>query len=385
VDLYDSMRSVGRKFLLAGVGGLNLTHAEAAPLFVSRYGERHTEVGAWLEQLAAADVRAWAAGLGVETFVGSSQRVFPVDFKAAPLLRAWLRRLRSAGVRIYPQHRWLGFEPNGAQRLRGPESQFTVAPRATVLALGGASWPQLGSDGAWVPVLSAVGATVAPLRPANCGFEVHWSARLREQYAGQPLKPVLLHWTDQRGLPCSQQGELMLTEHGLEGGLIYAHAAELREQIAKHGAADIALDLQPGRSFEQLHRALSQPRGSMSWPKWLMRRAGLDGLRVALLFESGQRPMHADPAVLAQTIKHLPLRLHATRPVAEAISSAGGVHFAALDPRQMLRAVPGVFCAGEMIDWEAPTGGYLLTACLASGRAAGQGVLQWLAHHDSAG
>lgn len=384
VDLYDAMPSVGRKFLLAGKGGLNITHAEPFERFVTRYGERRAHIEPMLRAFGPEALRAWVHALGVQTFVGSSGRVFPTEMKAAPLLRTWLHRLREAGVHIHVRHRWLGWDRAHALRFASPQGEVVARADALVLALGGASWARLGSDGAWVPLLEGRGVCVAPLRPANCGFDVGWSEHLRRRWAGQPLKPVVLAFTDHRGSAHRQQGELMLTETGLEGGLIYALSAPLRDAIEAQGAVTIHLDLAPGKDLARLTRDLARPRGSRSLSEHLRRSAGIDPLRTALLHECLAREDFTEPARLAAAIKALPVRLKATRPIDEAISSAGGVPFEALDGHLMLRALPGVFCAGEMLDWEAPTGGYLLTACLASGRWAGQGVRDWLGRSHAA-
>ncbi|PBS14231.1 aminoacetone oxidase family FAD-binding enzyme [Lysobacteraceae bacterium NML93-0792] len=379
VDLFDAMGSVGRKFLIAGKGGLNLTHSEARPAFDARYRERQHPVAGWLDGFDAAALRAWAAARGVETFVGSSGRVFPVDLKAAPLLRGWVRSLRDAGVRFHVHHRWTGWAPDGHLRFETPAGVVLHAADASVLALGGASWPELGSDGAWVPVLAADGVDVAPLAPANCGFDVDWSAHLRERHAGAPLKPVVLHWHDAHGVAHALQGECVLTATGIEGSAVYAAAADLRDLIARDGVATLTLDLAPGRDLDRLQEALLRPRGRRSIGEHVRRATGLDAVKSALLFEVLPREAFDDASRLAATIKRLPLRLQAPRPVAEAISSAGGVRLEALDTRLMLRSRPGTFVAGEMLDWEAPTGGYLLTACYASARVAALGAIDWLA------
>lgn len=376
VDLYDAMPSPGRKFLMAGKGGLNITHAEPDEAFLSRYGGRRAQLEPMLREYGARAVRAWMHALGVESFVGSSGRVFPKEMKAAPLLRRWLHRLRGSGVHIHVRHRWLGWSGTGALRFATPRGEWSVRPAATVLALGGASWPRLGSDGGWVPLLEARGVPVAALRPANCGFDVGWSAHFRGRYAGSPVKPVVAWLTTADGR--RRQGELIITEGGVEGGLVYALSAPLRDHIAAHGSAVLHVDLLPGRSEGQVRAELSRPRGSRSLAEHLRRRLSLAGVKAGLLRELLTAGELADPEALAAAIKALPLRLVAPRPVEEAISSAGGVCFEALDQRLMMRALPGVFCAGEMLDWEAPTGGYLLTACLASGRRAGSGALDWL-------
>lgn len=374
VDVFDAMPSVGRKFLLAGKGGLNLSHGEPLPAFVARYGARSAPVARWLDVLSPAALRDWAAGLGIETFVGTSGRVFPQDLKAAPLLRAWLHRLRERGVVFHMRHRWLGWDEAGALRFASPRGERSVAARVTVLALGGASWRRLGSDGAWVPWLADAGVDVAPLRPANCGFEVAWSAHLREQFAGAPIKPVTL-----RCEGFERQGEFVLSAYGVEGSLVYAASALLREAIERDGQATLQLDLLPDFDAERVAREVSHPRGSRSLSSHLKSRLGLAGAKMALLHELLPREAMADTALLAAAIKALPLTVTAPRPIDEAISTAGGVRLEALDDALMLRARPGVFCAGEMLDWEAPTGGYLLQACLASGRVAGQGASTWSA------
>jgi uncharacterized flavoprotein (TIGR03862 family) len=372
VDVYDAMPSAGRKFLLAGKGGLNLTHSESFEPFVGRYGGRASHLEPVLAAFGANELRAWSAGLGVETFVGTSGRVFPREMKAAPLLRAWLHRLRSAGVRFHMRHRWVGWDDQGWPRLVGPECEISARCDALVLALGGASWPRLGSDGAWVPLLQARGVAVAPLRAANCGFDLEggWSDYFSSRFAGQPFKSVAMevggHW---------RKGEFVATASGIEGSLVYAFSAALRDQIEANGQAQLRLDLLPSRSAEQVAAEVMHPRGSRSLASHLKSRLALDGIKLALLYECLPRAMLADPAQFAAGIKSVPMRLSAARPIAEAISTAGGVPFEALDERMMLRAVPGVYCAGEMLDWEAPTGGYLLTACFATGVAVANGVL----------
>ncbi|MDH5832744.1 TIGR03862 family flavoprotein [Luteimonas kalidii] len=378
VDLYEAKGSVGRKFLIAGKGGLNLTHSDPRTRFAARYRERAHEVGRWLERFDADALRDWARGLGVDTYVGSSGRVFPLDRKAAPLLRGWVRRLRAQGVSVHVQHRWTGWAADGALCFDTPHGPVRVRADAVVLALGGASWPQLGSDGAWVPVLAAEGVEVAPLRPANCGFEVDWSPHFAQRHAGAPLKPVVLHWVAGDGSAQQLQGECVVAGYGLEGSLIYAVSATLRERIEREGHADIALDLVPGRDPAALRAALARPRGGRSLSEHLRRAAAVHGVKAGLLREVlGADELH-DPDRVGAALTRLPLRLRRPRPVAEAISTAGGVRLEALDDGLMLRTRPGTFVAGEMLDWEAPTGGYLLTACFASGRVAADGVLDWL-------
>jgi hypothetical protein len=375
VELFDAMPSVGRKFLLAGVGGMNITHSEAKEPFLSRYAERREDIARLLAEFDADALRAWIHGLGIATFVGTSGRVFPTDMKAAPLLRAWLKRLRELGVRMHTRQRWLGWRADGALRIATPAGETAVQVDATLLALGGGSWARLGSDGAWVPLLQARGVAITPLQASNCGFEVAgWSALLRDKFAGAPLKNVSLRLDDEAPRP----GEFVLTAGGVEGSLIYALSARIRERINSRGTATIYLDLLPQRPLATLQTALGKPRGSHSMAKHLHRQVGIDGVKAALLRELAPSDCFADPARLAAALKALPLTLVRSRPLDEAISTAGGVPFEALDQRLMLKQLPGVFCAGEMLDWEAPTGGYLLTACFASGRAAGLGMLEWL-------
>jgi uncharacterized flavoprotein (TIGR03862 family) len=378
VELYDSMASVGRKFLLAGKGGLNLTHSDPPELFLSRYGERRARLAPWLDEFGPEALRAWARGLGVETFVGSSGRVFPVDMKAAPLLRAWLRRLRQAGVVLHVRHRWIGWDGQGALLFETPQGTQSVRTDAVVLALGGGSWPKLGSDGAWVSLLAEKAVPIAPLQPANCGFDVGWSEHFRAKFAGHPVKTVGVVAKAPTGEVLRRMGEFVITETGVEGGVIYAVAACLREEIRAKGRGTLRLDLAPDRELPKLIKDLSQPRGKRTMATQLQRRAHIEGVKAGLLRELLSKEAFADPSRLAAAIKSLPLTLSAPRPLAEAISTAGGVAFKALDQRLMLRTLPGVFCAGEMLDWEAPTGGYLLTACFAGGRVAGAGAVAWL-------
>jgi uncharacterized flavoprotein (TIGR03862 family) len=375
VDVYDAMPSVGRKFLLAGVGGMNITHSEAQPEFVARYRERTPMIAPLLREFGADALRQWIHELGIDTFVGSSGRVFPTDMKAAPLLRAWLKRLREDGVAIHTRHRWLGWNPDGSLRIAHPEGERAINPRATLLALGGASWARLGSDGAWVELLRQRGVSIATLQAANCGFEVQaWSELLRSKFAGAPLKNIAM------GPPgdTPRLGECVLTETGVEGSLIYALSAQIREAINQQGTATVDIDLLPGKTQAQVEKALSKPRGARSLAKHLHSQLNIDGVKAALLRELAPAEAFADPARLARALKALPLTLIKPRPLDEAISTAGGVAFEALDQHLMLTGLPGVFCAGEMLDWEAPTGGYLLTACFASGRSAGLGMLAWL-------
>ncbi len=383
VDLFDAMPSVGRKFLMAGKGGLNITHAEPLEPFMSRYGARRPQIEPLLNAFGPDALRQWVHGLGIETFVGTSSRVFPTDMKAAPLLRGWLHRLRLAGVNFHVRHRWCGWDGT-ALRFTTTEGDRLVRADATVLAMGGASWAQLGSDGAWVPILTQRGVDVATMRPANCGFDVDagrdigWSEHFRTRFAGHPLKSVVLSFTDSTGVTHRKQGEFVVTTTGVEGSLIYAFSAQLRDQIAAAGSAIIHLDLVPNLDLQRLIERVSRPRASRSVSSHLQSQAGIKGVKTGLLREVVSKQDFDDSTRLAAAIKALPLRLTAPRPIDEAISSAGGVTFEALDEHMMIRSLPGVFCAGEMLDWEAPTGGYLLTACFASGVVAGRGALSWL-------
>jgi hypothetical protein len=378
VDLYDSMASVGRKFLLAGKGGLNLTHSEPSEKFLSRYGARRAQIAPLLASFGPGALRTWARRLGIETFVGTSGRVFPIDLKAAPLLRAWLRRLRQAGVEFHMRHRWSGWDEQGALRFATPEGNRCVQADSVVFALGGGSWPKLGSDGAWVSLFEGRGIHITPLKPANCGFDVGWSEHFRTKFAGHPVKSVATVVRNDAGAESWHPGEFVITETGVEGGVIYAVSAYLRDEILAKGVTTLRLDLAPDRDVPRLTRDLSRPRGKRTMATHLQRQAHIEGVKAGLLREVVSKEDFADPARLAAAIKSLPLRLVAPRPLEEAISTAGGVSFEALDERLMIRALPGLFCAGEMLDWEAPTGGYLLTACLATGRVAGAGAAAWL-------
>lgn len=400
VDLFDSMPSVGRKFLLAGKGGLNLTHSEGLDPFLTRYGSRRDAIEPLLHSFGPADLQAWAHRLGIGTLVGSSGRVFPTDLKAAPLLRAWLHRLRAAGVRFHMRHRWLGWEDTGGLepplpgvghtlRFHHPLGEKLVHADAVVLALGGASWARLGSDGAWVPLLIQRGVDVDPLLPSNCGFDVArsaadgtllpgWTELFRSRFAGLPLKNVALSLSSGSGTSFAQAGEFLMTDRGVEGSLVYAMSPAARGQIIAHGRATAMIDLLPSRSVEFVRDEVLRPRGSRSMSTHLKSRLGIEGVKAALLRELLPRETFADPLRLAQAIKALPLTLVSARPIDEAISSAGGVRFEAMTSQLMLQRCPGVACAGEMLDWEAPTGGYLLTACFASGKVAAQGVRDYL-------
>lgn len=382
VTLYDAMPSVGRKLLIAGRGGLNLTHSEPVESFYRHYGARQGRLAPLLDAFGPVDVREWARDLGVHTFVGSSGRVFPKEMKAAPLLRAWLRRLRASGVSFRMRHRWCGWTrtDSGSSRLgfSTPQGEQQHETQAVVLALGGGSWAKLGSDGRWFGLLERAGVSLAPLRPANCGFDVAWSQHFRDRFAGSPLKLVAGSVLASDGAEHRRRGEFVLTSNGLEGGLIYALSAVLRDEIETCGSATLRVDLLPQHELGRVVSELARPRGARSLASHLQSRLQLKGAKMGLLRELAPASDFADAQRLGAAIKSLPIRLIAPRPLDEAISSAGGVRFEALDEHLMLRDVPGVFCAGEMLDWEAPTGGYLLTACLAGGHAAGVGALTWL-------
>lgn len=373
VDVYDAMPSVGRKFLMAGKGGMNITHSEPFDDFLSRYGSSRKHLEPLLHAFPPDALREWIHGLGIDTFVGTSGRVFPTDMKAAPLLRAWLHRLRESGVQFHMRHRWTGWSEKGELRFTTPDGERRIDVDATVLALGGGSWPQLGSDGTWTPLLARHGVYVAPLRPSNCGFDIAWSAHFRERFVGEPLKSVAASFRDVR-----KQGECVITTNGIEGGLIYAFSAALRDEIELEGCATLHLDLLPDWSAQRVEAEVSHPRGSRSLSSHLQSRLGLKGVKANLLREALSTEQMNDAHLLAATIKTLPIKLIAPRPLSEAISSAGGVSFDALDEELMIKKLPGVFVAGEMSDWEAPTGGYLLTACFASGKCAGMGARNWL-------
>lgn len=407
VRVFDGKASVGRKFLLAGKGGLNLTHSEAFERFVERYGATQAMLQPLLQDFGADKLRAWAEGLGVGTFVGSSGRVFPADMKAAPLLRAWLARLRAQGVVFHMRHLWKGWNAEQALVMETAAGVQPVQAKATLLALGGGSWARLGSDGAWVPLLQARGVEVAQLQSANCGFDVGqpasaapeaetrrdflkelvgmqpqaakgWSPVFTERFAGAPLKSVAIRFTDSLGRSFERRGEFVATATGVEGSLIYAVSNLLRDEITRHGSATLELDLLPAFSPEKVLQEVRHPRGSRSLTSHLKGRLGLDGVKAGLLHEMLSKSTMQDPVKLAQAIKHLPITVVAARPMDEAISTAGGVAWAALDAQLMCKALPGVFCAGEMIDWEAPTGGYLLTACFATGVHAARGIQSYL-------
>lgn len=372
VTVYEGMPTVGRKFLLAGKSGLNITHAEEYARFATRFDAASDRLRPALDAFTPDDVRAWAAGLGIETFVGSSGRVFPKAMKASPLLRAWLRRLEAQGVTILTRHRWVGFAKNGLA-FDTPDGRIVVECDATLLALGGASWPRLGSDAAWVPWLRDRGVEIGDFEPANCGFDVVWSDGFRERFAGEPVKSVTAT-SDAGTFP----GEFVVTRNGIEGSLVYAHAASLRDRIERDGNATLVLDLAPGRTVEKLARDLARQGAKASFSNRLRKGAGIEGVKAALLRELAPDAAKSDQENLARLIKALPLTVLKTRPITEAISSAGGIRWSAVDGAYMLKVLPGIFVAGEMLDWEAPTGGYLLTACLATGHAAARGIEAWV-------
>lgn len=378
VDVYEAMPTVGRKFLRAGLGGLNITHSEPYEAFCSRYGDRRTNLQSVLDLFPPDALCAWVHDLGIETFVGSSGRVFPKEMKAAPLLRSWIHRIRNAGVRINTRHSLVRINSDNSIKLKNADTEFSTSPDAVILALGGASWPQLGSNGSWAPWLQERGVEFVPFESANCGFEVPWSDHLKEKFSGSPLKAVSLTFTDLDGVTESRQGELLISEYGVEGSLIYAFSKRIREYLKVHDKATVYIDLLPGRSAERVLQDLSRPREKRSLSRHLQGCFGKDALKRALLFELLTREQMEAPDTLASLVKVLPITIDATRPIAEAISSAGGVKFEAIDENFMLKNMPGVFVSGEMLDWEAPTGGYLLTACFATGVAAAIGTSRWL-------
>ena len=377
VTVYDAMPSAGRKFLMAGRGGLNLTHSEPLPQFLARYREAAPHLTPAIEAFSPGALRDWSEALGQPTFVGSSGRVFPKAFKASPLLRAWLRQLDSIGVQFALRHRWTGWDENRRLRFLAPDGQRAVEARATVLALGGASWPRLGSDGSWVELLAAKGVRVSPLRPANSGFTVDWSDIFRGRFEGQPLKSVALTFGKH-----AVRGEAIITRRGIEGGAIYALSAELREAIIHSGQATLSIALRPDIETSDLTSRLSAPRGKQSLSNFLRKAAQLSPLGIGLLQEaakaSGVSLSSLSPIDLAGLINAVPIQLAGVAPIARAISTAGGIAFDELDSDFMIRRLPGIFAAGEMLDWEAPTGGYLLQASFATGAVAGRGVLKWL-------
>ncbi len=386
VDVYDSMSSLGRKLLMAGKSGLNITHSDPFDVFVSRYGKRQKQIEPLLKNFGAKELREWVHSFGIETFIGTSGRVFPMGMKASPLLRAWIQRLNASNVTFYLRHKLTAILPDDSAQVAvppgggsvvlkfmTPDGEVTVKPDAVVLALGGGSWSRLGSDGAWVSMLKQAGVKVEALRPSNCGFDVEWSEHFREKYDGHPIKSVILSFGE-----FHQQGEFIVTKEGVEGGLIYAASAMMRDEIEAKGKAIMFLDLKPDRTLEWLKEKLSRPRGKRSLASYLEKSLGIHSVKAGLLREFVSKENFTNAERLAGFIKALPIPLVAPRPLDEAISSAGGVTFESLDENLMLKNLPGVFCAGEMLDWEAPTGGYLLTTCFSSGYAAGNGVVKWL-------
>ena len=378
VAVYDAMPSAGRKFLMAGKGGMNITHAEPFSEFLLRYGHHQADLSKFLQAFSPNDLRAWLSGLGIDTFVGSSGRVFPSDMKAAPLLRAWLHRLRTANVRFFMRHDWKGWNSNGFLLFTTHEQDIVTYADVVILALGGASWPQLGSTGKWTTFLNYHHIQLIPFSPSNCGFNVEWSDYLIKHCAGKPIKPLRLFITDSQGRNHYQNGELVISDYGLEGGAIYALSGLLRDEIALHGSVRLFLDLAPDLDLLQISERLALPRGKLSLTNFFRKRLGFDAVKFALLREVLAPATLQNPSTCAAAIKSLPIRLVSPRSISEAISSAGGVAFCNLDENLMLKNLPGVFCAGEMLDWEAPTGGYLLSACFATGRAAGMGAIKWL-------
>jgi uncharacterized flavoprotein (TIGR03862 family) len=372
VTVYEAMPTVARKFLLAGKSGLNLTHAEPYDRFAARYGAASDRLRAALDAFPPEALRAWADELGAETFVGTSGRVFPKAMKGSPLLRAWLRRLDNLGVEIKTRHRWIGFAGDRL-RIAAPDEEITISPAATLLALGGASWPRLGSDAAWVPWLEGRGVMLRPFRPANCGFDIDWSEIFRTRFAGAPLKSVEL--ASKAG---KSRGEFVISRHGIEGSLVYSHSAAVRDALETGDVEPLTVDLQPDRTLERLTRDLARQAPKTSFSNRLRKGAGLDGVKAALLREIAPDAASLAPDAVSRLIKRLPLPVLRPRPIAEAISSAGGVDWSELDETFMVKKMPGLFVAGEMIDWEAPTGGYLLTACFASGARAAAGINSWL-------
>jgi len=377
VDLYDGMPSVGRKFLIAGKGGLNITHAEPFEQFITRYGRCCSRLEPYLKVFGPTELRIWLYDLGFETFEGTSGKVFPEGMNAGPILNTWKTRLFAAGVRFHLRHRWIGWNQNGGLCFETPEGELHRTADAVILALGGGSWKKTGSDGGWVQLLQLRGVPVAPLKPANCGFDVGWSDHFRTRFAGQPVKAVAISFSNTNGEAFHQRGEFVITETGVEGSLIYACAALIRGEIETQGQAIIHLDLAPDWSLQRLEKQLSKPRGGRSNSEHLRRKVSIQGVKTGLLWEFIPKETFTDPKGLAAAIKDLHVPLVSPRPMDEAISTAGGVSFEALDQNLMIRSLPGIFCAGEMLDWEAPTGGYLLTACFSTGRAAGLGTVNW--------
>jgi hypothetical protein len=373
VDIYEAMPSYGRKFLMAGKSGLNITHAEEKARFLKRYPAPDARLVAAVEAFGADEIVSWMHGLGIKEKTGSTGRVFPEMMKSSPLLRAWVARLETAGVRFFPRHRWQGWDEEGRLLFRTPDGVIDVHAAATVFAMGGGSWKRLGSDGSWLPHLQEKGVNIAPFLPSNCGFTVDWSAKMREDFAGMPVKAVQL-----KAGEATSRAEFVITQNGIESGGVYSLSAILRHELLKAGSAELTIDLLPDHDIEKVRAQLEKPRGKQSLSNFLRKSLKLTPVKVALLYEVVSRDVMQDPAQFAEEIKALSITLTGTAPMDEAISTAGGVAWSSLDEHMMLTALPGHFCAGEMVDWDAPTGGYLITACLATGRAAGKGVLQYL-------
>lgn len=378
VKLYNAKPAVLRKFLVAGKGGLNLSRDEDFEIFLTRYGNHRKELEPFLRVFGPTELRAWVQNLGFETFVGSSGKIFPISMQAVPIRRAWIQRLEQQGVRFRLNHRWLGWDQEMNLNFESKSEKVITHPDATILALGGASWPVTGSDGTWASILQHHGIEISPLKPANCGFDVKWSDYFRDRFQGTPLKSVAIHFQPTSGELVHQIGEFVITHYGVEGSLIYTLSAAIRDEIFEYGQASIYLDLAPDWSILQLETRLSRPRGSRSISSHIEKSVGIHGVKAGLLWEYLPRSVFNDPKQLAIAIKSLAVPLIAPRPIEEAISTAGGVCFKDLDDHLMLKKIPGVFCAGEMLDWEAPTGGYLLTACFSTGQAAARGVAHWL-------
>jgi uncharacterized flavoprotein (TIGR03862 family) len=377
VNLYDAMPTVGRKFLLAGIGGMNITHSEESEFFAQRYRERKDEVDNMLKHMNSKDLVDWVHGLGIETFIGSSGRVFPKGMKAAPLLRAWIQRLKKLGVQFNMRHQWIGWKDHQII-FKNKDGDCLKHADAVVLALGGASWPKLGSNGLGVTYLGDKGIMVKPFKPTNCGFDVLWSEYFKEKFSGESIKTVNASLTNIHNTQETKKSQIVVTKSGIEGSLIYALSAQIRELIERDGGATIYLDLLPDKDHDRVYREIVVPRGSKSLSSHLRSKLGIDALKTGLLHECLDKEILQDMNMLAKAIKRLPVKLIRARPIEEVISSAGGVVFEELDENLMISKIKGLFCAGEMLDWEAPTGGYLLTACFASGRTAGLGVLKYL-------
>jgi uncharacterized flavoprotein (TIGR03862 family) len=378
VDVFESKPAVLRKFLVAGKGGLNLSRNEDFETFLSRYGKRLKDLEPFLRVFGPSELRAWVQNLGFETFVGSSGKIFPSDMQAVSLRLAWIHRLEQQGVRFHLNHRWLGWDQVDNLLFQTKSEKVIASAKAVILTLGGASWPATGSNGAWVTTLQKKGVKVSPLKPANCGFDVKWSDYFRNRFQGTPLKSIGVLFQPTLGKPLQQKGEFLITHYGVEGSLIYTFSAAIRDEIFEYGHATIYLDLAPDWTIEQLETRLSRPRGSRSISSHIQKSVGIHGVKAGLLWEYLPRSVFDDHKQLAAAIKSSAIPLIAPRPIEEAISTAGGVCFEDLNDHLMLRNLPGVFCAGEMLDWEAPTGGYLLTACFSTGLAAAEGVIHWL-------